>query len=259
MRMLRSAPPVDLAPWVHELTAVETDVEVTRTLVPDGQLTLGFRYRGHATLVEGERATRLPDAVVSGMRTTAREMRTAAGGGILLVCFRPGGASALLPQPLHELFGTHAALDALVDPWAVRDAAERIATATSHGQRLGALVAFLRALARARTAARDPLVGAAVRSIAADPAGTRIAALATALDVGQDALEKRFRRVVGATPKQLASILRLRRAVDAHRPGTPLTTLAHDAGFADQSHFVRSLKASTGTAPRRFFADARWC
>jgi AraC-like DNA-binding protein len=98
-----------------------------------------------------------------------------------------------------------------------------------------------------------------VRAIRAAPGSIRIRALAARLGLSQDRLEKRVRRAVGASPKQLASILRLRRAVDAYRPGASLTRLSADAGYFDQSHFIREFRSVTGEAPQRFFGAGDHC
>jgi methylphosphotriester-DNA--protein-cysteine methyltransferase len=54
-------------------------------------------------------------------------------------------------------------------------------------------------------------VTAAVAAIRAARGSIRIGALAADLGAGLGQLERRFRRVVGASPKQLASIVRLAR------------------------------------------------
>ena len=79
------------------------------------------------------------------------------------------------------------------------------------------------------------------------------------LDLAQDSLEKRFRRAVGATPKQLATLLRLRGALRGYAPGASLTELALAAGYYDQSHFIRNVRAATGDAPRRFLGRDDVC
>lgn len=257
MRRLRLPPPAALAPFVEAFEVIESDEGMTRTLVPDGRMVLGFRYRGHAELLEGGGATRLADAVVTGLRATSRSMRTSPHGGLLLTVFRPGGATAFLPQPLHELWGEHVPLDALLPRRAVLDTLDQVVEASGHAARAASVAALL--LAHRRGVPRDPLVNEAMRAIATAPTSIRIGELATQVGVGQDTLEKRFRRAIGATPKQLASILRLRAAVEGYRGEGSLTRLALDAGYFDQSHFVRALRSATGESPLRFFRAARWC
>ena len=86
--------------------------------------------------------------------------------------------------------------------------------------RVAVLERFL--LNRLSPGGRDERVGAAVRAIRATSGSIRIRGLAAELGLSQDRLEKRFRQAVGASPKELAAILRLRRAVDAYRPGVCL-------------------------------------
>jgi AraC-like DNA-binding protein len=245
------APSAPLAPFVRELMVVDVDDETTRVRIPEPGLVLGVRYRGSASLVAGDAVTRLPGATLTGMATVARRMRTAAGSGIVLARFHPGGAARFFAQPLHELFGATAALDDLAPRSDVDRVRARVIEAANDGERVAALESCL--MARLRPRPTDPVVDAAVRAIGDARGVLRIGALARALAISQDALEKRFRRSVGASPKQLASLLRLRRAIEAYRPGARLTQLALDAGYFDQSHFNRELRAVTGEAPGEFF------
>jgi len=83
--------------------------------------------------------------------------------------------------------------------------------------------------------------------------------LARDLGVSQEVLEKRFRRRVGATPKQFASILRFRRAIAVHRPGRDLGSLALEAGYYDQAHFNRQFRFVTGSAPGALLTSEEYC
>ncbi len=251
------APGADLAPYVREFTFVETDEEATRVLVPDGAAVAGFRFGGHACVLEGGAAIRMPDASFAGVRDTARHMRTSAGGGVVLARFRPGGACAFFRAPLHPFFGTTVALDRLAPRDAVAETAARVVAAAGHAARVAAFESFLRGLSAPERV--DRLVMTAVCVIASAPSEVRVGALAEALGLSRDRFEKRFRRSVGASPKQLASILRLRRAVDAYDDGASLTRLAAEAGFFDQPHFNRAFRAVTGASPRAFFDAGGHC
>jgi AraC-like DNA-binding protein len=251
MRVLVIQPREQLAPFVRRFTVVEAEDETTRVLLPETGMVMGLRYRGEARLLENGSATRLPDASLAGLRGTVRRVCTSAGGGVLLAMLREEEAAAFLPGPLHELFGATAPLDAVLPRGEVESAAARVRDGRSLAERVAAFEEFL--LARLALRRRDDLVAAAVRAIRAAPGSIRIRALAARLGISQDRLEKRFRRVVGASPKQLASILRLHRAVDSHRRGASLTRAAAGAGYFDQSHFIREFRAATGEAPQRFF------
>ncbi len=247
MRIL--APSAWLAPFVREFLVVETAEAVTRVRLPEPGLVLGVRYRGSASLLD-RAAARLPDSTLTGLAETARRMRTAAGSGVILARFRPAGAARFFAQPLHELFGTTAPLVDLLPRGDVDRLQMQVFQATDDRARVAVLESFL--ARRLRAEEPDRIVGAAVDAIVETQGGLPIRALARRLAISQDPLEKRFRRAVGTSPKQFASLLRLRRAIDAYRPGASLTQLALEAGYFDQSHFNRALRAATGQAPGQF-------
>lgn len=258
MRTTSLAPTARLAPWVRSYAVVETDDDATtRTLVPDSGIIVGFRYRGHAVQEELALPTRSPDFAVVGLRATARRMYTSPNAGIIVASFRPGGASQFFSEPLHELFGKSVNLAELVPRGDIDRVASKLEEAASTAERIAVVESFL--VDRLRERARDMVVAHAIRAIDATRGSSRIGDLARELGVARDTLEKRFRRVVGAAPKQLATILRLRRAVEAYRPGTTLARLSVDAGYFDQSHFNRELRSVVGEAPQRFFHSRTYC
>lgn len=257
MKVTSLSPSERLAPFVRRFTVVETDGEATRVLMPETGLIVGFRFSGSATELNGNAPSRLPDATVAGFLTKARRIRTSAGGGIVLALFREGGASQFLAEPLHELLGHTFALDDLIRRSEVEEIRSRIADATDHSERVAIFEEFL--LARQLPRTPDPIVSDAVRGIQTAHGSLRIGALARRLGIAQDPLEKRFRRSVGASPKQLASIIRLRHAVDSYRSGASLTRASIDAGYFDQSHFNREFRSVMGDAPQGFFRNGDYC
>jgi AraC-like DNA-binding protein len=257
MQMLTFAPTAALAPFVRTFTVLEAPEQTTRLLIPDTAIALGFRYGGSARLLHAEGTTLLPDTPFTGLRSTARRIQTSAGGGMILAMFNEGGATAFFDEPLHEFFGSFVALDQLLPHAEIDRVASRIAGATNHVARVQILEQFL--LSRSAGRRPDPLVTAAVRAIRVRHGSVRIATIAAELEIGQDRLEKRFRRSVGASPKQFASIVRVRRAVALYRPSISLARLSIEAGYFDQSHFIREFRAATGEAPQRFFRTAEHC
>ncbi len=273
------APSPALAPFIRVYEIIETTDAVTRTLLPDTCIIIGFRYAGSSMLLNGDvrsdgeqtddlrsgnRVTPredgtprapLPNICVTGLRTSVREMHTAANSGIILAKFRSAGAAPFFTEPLHHLFGASCRLtDVATED---RDRIRAIVNASSDDERVARVEQFL--LTRHRPLEPNAMVSAALRAIGAAAGAIRVRTLAQDLGVSQDALEKHFRRIVGASPKQFATIVRLRQAVELSRQSPSLTALALDAGYYDQSHFIRDFRAITGDAPGHFFQHARFC
>jgi AraC-like DNA-binding protein len=187
----------------------------------------------------------------------ARQMNTSAHAGIVLATFRPAAAGAFFAEPLHELFGKSAPLDQFVPASAIDRAASQVAAAPGPAQRVTAMERLL--LDLLCTPRRDRLVAAAVSALSAAHGAIRIGQLSRDLEISRDRLERRFRHVVGMRPKQFANLLRVRRAIDLHGSGSSLTRAAIEAGYCDQSHFIRDFKLVTGEAPRRFLSATQHC
>jgi len=242
---------------VRAILVVDSTSEQPRSLLPEAGLIIGFRFRGSASLADGQTPSTLPTSGVTGLRLTARRMLLSKGGGVVVALLRPLGAAQLFAVAPHELFGSIVSLADLARWPELPEVEEQLSSAASHAERARIVDALLGGHLRSEPA--DPLVAAAVNVIRNTGGQVSIRGIAKQLATSYDPLEKRFRRVVGASPKQFASIVRFQEAVKSYRRGDSLTAIAHAAGYFDQSHFVRTFRAFTGEAPRRFLRDGNFC
>jgi AraC-like DNA-binding protein len=257
MRMTIIAPSAEAAGLVRSFTIVETDMETSRTLLPDVGAVLGIRYAGSAALIERGKATVLSDVTLAGMRNTVCEMRTSAGGGIIVANFRENGAKAVFELPMHQLFNDMIGLNDLPWPEEIEQLRLTVAAASDSVTRARVIERFL--LAHKSSRGSDATVAAAVRAMRFARGAISIRSLARQLGLSQDRFEKRFRQEVGASPKQYCSVLRFRSALGDYRADSNLAGLASEAGYYDQSHFIREFRAVTGESPRKFLRDVDYC
>jgi len=238
---------------VAQLTLVETCAPASRTLLPEPGILVGARYRGGSSL-DGPSRAPLPLVVVTGLRVTSRRMHTFAESGIVVARLRAGAGRAVLGRSADGLSEGGGPLAAWVSAARVAGLEAEIAAATSEPDRVACLERFLVACAAEHPT--DALVDAAVGALEASAGTVRVSTLAATLGVSVDTLEKRFRRATGATPKSFAKILKLRRGLVAATRELTLARAAAAAGYCDESHFVREVRAATGTTPARFVAQA---
>ncbi|MFI7383875.1 helix-turn-helix domain-containing protein [Streptomyces sp. NPDC049813] len=177
---------------------------------------------------------------VAGPDTRAHAVAAGAGGRFTGIRFAPGTAPACLGVPAHEL--RDARVD-LADLWPGADArrlTERIDAAADPAAELE------RAAARLMSAAGppDPLLA---RVVAALDAGRSVTDTAAAVGLDPRVLHRRSLAAFGYGPKTLARVLRLQRALALARAGVPFAQTAVRAGYTDQAHLARDVRALTGT------------
>lgn len=79
-----------------------------------------------------------------------------------------------------------------------------------------------------------------------------LAGLAARARVHPVHLARSFRRHFGSTVGELIRQRRIEYAKERIRAASPLSEIACDAGFADQSHFTRTFRSVTGLTPAEF-------
>jgi AraC family transcriptional regulator len=103
---------------------------------------------------------------------------------------------------------------------------------------------------------RDPALAVRARRLLDDPElRPSVSALARALRVHPVHLARQFRLVYGVSPREYRTIQMVKHAVRAIVASrTPLSRIAHECGFADQSHMCRAFRRVTGWSPSRLRA-----
>lgn len=188
--------------------------------------------------------------VVAGPDTRAhppQELGTARCDGVR---FAPGAGPALLGVPAHELKDRRVELADLWPPAEVRRLTARVAAAPDSAGALEA-VALRRA---ADMPAPDPLARAVAAGLGA---GRTVAATADAVGLGPRQLHRRSLDAFGYGPKTLARVLRLQRALELVRAGTPYAEAAAAAGCADQAHLARETRELVGLTLGAYAALAK--
>ncbi len=150
--------------------------------------------------------------------------------------FAPGTAPGLLGVPAHELRDQRVRLADLWPADRVRRLTSRIASSGKPGAALE--YAALELMGDA-----DPALSELVRRLRA---GSAVASAAADGGFSERQLHRRSLAAFGYGPKLLGRILRLNRALDLARAGMPYAAVAARAGYADQAHLSRDVKALAG-------------
>jgi len=244
-----------LRPFVKKFVIVEFPFDRELKLLPATSFVAEFRFKGEDVLEGREKLAR---TAISGLSDTPRKRSYPGGSAILLAMFTEIGAIAFLRIPLHVFFNSTTPMKNVLNGSSELALLEKqLAVANEHAQRIKIVESFL--LKHLQKKKLDPIVSAALAHIEETGSNIRIEELARRTGLSQSALERRFRRNVGTSPKRFASILRLRNAIRLRTHGQDFTSIAHSSGYSDQSHFINDFKRLMGFAPSDFFRQSRIC
>jgi AraC-like DNA-binding protein len=242
---------------VHRITGyTETTPGPTRRIeLPANQVTLIVAL-GPSIDVAYPGLGRGPVAVrsfVSGLHATHAVVGSSGHQAGVQVALSPFGARALLGGvPLRELAHREVALEDVLG----REAsllAERLAEATSWERRL-AMVEDAVARRVAAGPAATPSTEYAFRRLLESRGTVTVDELARELGCSRRHLAKAFAEEVGLPPKTVARVERFRRALSLTGRGVDLAEAAQRAGFYDQAHFNRDVRAFAGRSPTELLA-----
>lgn len=236
---------------IRSYTIIETTVPMETIVLPHTGLVMAVQFKGEVSLRNSSKTERIAPLTLSGMRKDFRKFYYAANTGTLLISFTEAGASSVFGEVVFELFGHAEPLGNLMKQSVTNEIQERMAHMHSNQERIRSIEKFF--ISNLKYPKPDKLVLTAVNKIQSAKGLNRIADISKQLCVKQDAFEKRFRRVVGATPKQFSTIIRMKSIVKNYTHFRSLTDLAYDYEFYDQSHFIKQFKNFAGQAPKDFF------
>ena len=100
------------------------------------------------------------------------------------------------------------------------------------------------------------LVSQAVALIDQSRGAILISEIARALRISDRTLRNHFNQYVGCSPKEYTQLVKLKQAAyQMYYSDDSLTTISHDGQFADQAHFINTLKSVVGKSPKKIRQD----
>lgn len=245
-----------LQPFVKSYTFIESEHAVTNRILPTTSFALAFRLRGQISYIHNSHTSLLPRTTFTGLKKTARLINYEANSAAIIVLFKETGVAAFFPTPPQLLFEQSVPL-ANFFPIAEISLLERhLAETKNTAETIALIEAFL--LSKISYSKTDPLIAEAIANIHAVNGNLKIKGLANSLYISQDAFEKRFRKLTGATPKQFAHIVKLNALIRQNPSDTSFMDIVHENGYYDQPHFNKDFKVFTGQTPKEFFKSGNF-
>lgn len=250
MRFDKFIPTKKLRPYIKYFAVSENESENEYRVFPSSGLVIGFQYKGQLSTVKGGSLSRLNSSGVTGITDSYKIFRSSAGIGTILVYFSETGFTHFAAYPANELFNLSLSLNDIFDKISISEVEGKLAFAITDLQRIEIVEQFL--LSQLKDIQTDRLIAEAVNLIYQSKGTVRIKELNKKLSISQSPFEKRFRRIVGTTPKKFTSIVRFNAVLDDLKEAKPLIEICYENNFFDQAHFIKDFKQFTGDTPEKF-------
>ena len=250
MKFEKYFPGTALQPYIKYFVVSENALENEYKVFPSSGLVIGFQYKGKLSMLKGDAENALSSAGITGISDSFKTFRNSAGIGTVLVYFTETGFAHFAAHPANELFNLSLSLEEVFDKNKVSELEEKLDFATTDQQRIKLVEQFF--LSQLKDIHTDKLIVEAVKMIYQSNGTIRIRELNEKLFISQSPFEKRFRKVVGTTPKKFANIVRFHNVLSSLENTKSLTEICYENNFFDQAHFIRDFKQFTGDTPENF-------
>ena len=250
MKFEKYLPDERLKPYISHFAISENESESEYKVFPSAGLVIGFQYKGQLSTISELAESKLQSAGISGIFDTYKVFKNSPGTGTVLVYFTETGFAHFASHPANELFNLSLSLEAIFEKEKVREVEEKLALAKTDQQRIRETEQFL--FSQLKALETDKLILEAVKQIYESKGTIRIKELNQKLFISQSPFEKRFRKVVGTSPKKFASIVRFNAVLHDLNHTKSLTEICYENQFFDQAHFIKEFSRFTGDTPEKF-------
>lgn len=250
MRFDKFIPTNQLKPYIKCFVVSENELESEYRVFPSSGLVIGFQYIGQLSTIKDHTESKLTTAGITGITDGYKTFKNSKDIGTILVYFTEIGFTHFASHPANELFNLSLSLDNVFEKNHITEVEEKLEISTTDKQRIKIVEQFL--LAQLKDIKTDKLIVEAVKLIYQTNGSIRIKELNEKLFISQSLFEKRFRKVVGTTPKKFASIIRFNTVLDHLNNTKSLTDICYENNFFDQAHFIKDFKQFTGNTPEQF-------
>ena len=256
------APSVHLAPFVECYFVWEKPEVLTSPLrvesPPSGYASMVFNYGDAYRVSNGKHASLLAPAMfLTGQATQNYTLELTGRIGMVGIVFKPAGVSSLFGLPMYELTDERVSLTDALDG-SMTYLHEQVLEDRTPLARVQVLERFLLRQLLKKSPAFDRTDYAA-NLIVAQKGVVNVSKLMDELYVCRRQFERQFLQKVGVSPKYYARVRRVGylcaqlasqrwQVADWHE-------LIYQAGYYDQSHFIREFTAFTGKRPSLYVKD----
>ncbi len=225
-------------------------------IIPDGciEMTFNLEDKIKRYVSESEFVVH-PNAMVMGQRTKSYYIEPLGNVNSFAICFYPHGFANFVCTPLENLVDVETPIESLFGEIPSKELKQKISQAASTQERIEIIEIFLLNKLNQNTTIEN-LVKTTVDTLISTNGSTPINQILKNDLSKRRQLERKFRKQIGISPKQLGKVLRLQTALKMLLNGNEnLTSIAYESEYFDQAHFIKDFKEFVGNTPKEFLGN----
>jgi AraC-like DNA-binding protein len=238
--------------WTLEVPAQANPPK--QCIIPDGCIEMAFLLGEDVKRYTTNEAFILqPHAMVLGQITEPFYIEPTGYVNTFAVRFYPYGFANFVTTSINSLVNKETPLELLFGEEAAKKLAKEITQAKDTAARIAIIESFLVDKLNNETTI-DIIVKSTIDNLIAAKGSLSIQTILRDNLSKRRQLERKFLQQIGMSPKQLGKVIRLQAALELmlQENTESLTSIAYEAAYYDQAHFIRDFKELTGTTPSAF-------
>jgi len=247
----RFTPNQILKEYVKEFLIVEASDLVCLETLPSTSVSLNYILNGAITMKQKNNTPiSLPKAFAFGIARTSLHFEFSNSTTLFVIIFNPGMASSIIKTPINDFYEKFISFDDFFNPNQLSYLNQIFSNYNNYDILIDKIQEFL--LIEILCTHTDDIIEEAIHEIINNQGSVSIKKIIDKLQISRDSFEKKFRKQVGTSPKKFSNIVRFRNIFENNHNKTTLTQIGLNAGYYDQSHFIKDFKVITGKKPSSF-------
>lgn len=234
----------------------ENPIPIRQKIIPDGFPEIIFHYRDSYRIMITDKWELQTDFLLAGQITKFFFLENTGKTGVFGIKFKPTGLYQMFDFSMEKYNDKVVALNETNDA-GLKTIRQILSGSNTHEDNILQLNSFFERLINTRQLAPGP-VEHAVDAINKKKGMITVSELADISCLSERQFLNQFRRQVGLSPKFYARIIRLNyifKLINEKRE--KWSSLAYEAAFFDQAHFIKDFKKFTGDNPSQYAFDEK--
>lgn len=241
--------------WTLEVPSEDNPQK--QRIIPDGTIEMAFilgddikRYtKGHEFILQ-------PRTMVIGQTLEPFYIEPTGYVNTFAIRFYPYGFSNFVSKPIKDLVNKETPLKELFGEHSSMLLENRIVNAKNTRNRINIIEEFLLGELNDKSTI-DKIVMSTIDALLLSNGNASIKNILSNDISKRRQLERKFKKQIGISPKQLGKVIRLQTALKLllNKESEKLTNIAYECEFYDQAHFIKDFKEFTGINPKDFLGN----